>query len=73
MRDDLHGLPEEVAAPLRLEHGLIDLAAGGGVFTREPAVREALVVTEVEVRLRAIVEHIHLAVLEGVHRAGIDV
>jgi hypothetical protein len=36
-------------------------------------VREALVVAEVEVGLGTVVEHEHLAVLERVHRAGIDV
>ena len=36
-------------------------------------VGEALVVTEVEVGLGAVVEHEHLAVLERVHRARVDV
>jgi hypothetical protein len=35
--------------------------------------REPLVVPEVEVGLGAVVEHEHLAVLERVHRAGVDV
>src|SRR6516225_1870825 len=41
--------------------------AGGG------AASKALVVAEVEVRLRAIVGHEHLAVLIGRHRLGVDV
>ena len=36
-------------------------------------VREPLVVAEVEIGLGAVVEHEDLPVLEGVHRAGIDV
>ena len=36
-------------------------------------VDEPLVVTEVEVGLGAVVQHEHLAVLERVHRAGVDV
>ena len=34
---------------------------------------EALVVSEVEVRLRPVVRHEHLAVLVRAHRAGVDV
>ncbi len=36
-------------------------------------VDEPLVVAEVEVRLPAVLGHEHLAVLEGVHRARVDV
>ena len=36
-------------------------------------VGEPLVVTEIEIGLTAIVGHEHLAMLKGVHRAGIDV
>ena len=73
VRDDLHGLAEVIAAPLLIEHGLVDLAAGGVVRAREHGVGEALVMAEVEIGLRAVVEHIDFAVLEGAHRAGIDV
>src|SRR5205085_2779148 len=40
---------------------------------RRVDVREALVMTQVEVGLRAILGHEHLAVLERRHRPGIDV
>jgi len=39
----------------------------------EVLVGEPLVVAEVEVGFGAVVEDEHLAVLEGVHRAGVDV
>src|SRR5437763_12792309 len=39
----------------------------------EVLVDEALVVTEVEVRLSPVVGDEHLAVLEGIHRARVDV
>ena len=39
----------------------------------EVLVDEALVVTEVEVSLTTVIGHEDLAVLERVHRAGIDV
>src|ERR1019366_2848320 len=58
---------------LVVEHGLINLAAGEIVQPRELAVREPLVMAEVEVSLRAVVEHINLAVLIRTHRAGIHV
>jgi len=43
------------------------------MVAREGGVDEAFVVTEVEIRLAAVVEHEHLAVLEGGHRARVDV
>ena len=73
VRDDLHGLAEVFALALVVEHGLIHLAAGQVVQPRQLHVREPLVMAEVEVRLRAVVEHIDLAVLVGAHRARIHV
>ena len=73
VRDDLHGLAEKFARTLLCEDGLVDLSARGIARPRERAVREPLVVAEVEIRLRAVVEHIHFAVLKRVHRAGIHV
>jgi GTP cyclohydrolase II len=52
---------------------LVDLARREVVALAHPHVGEALVVTEVEVGLGAVVGHEHLAVLERRHRAGIDV
>ena len=73
VRDDLDGLAEVVAPALLLDHGGVD---GAGRDVRAPVevlVGEALVVPQVKVGLSAVVEHEHLAVLEGVHRAGVDV
>jgi len=61
----LNGLAEVFPFALVVEHGLIDLAAGEVVEARELDVGEALVMAEVEVGLRAVVEHIDLAVLVG--------
>ena len=58
---------------LTVEHGAVDLAAGDGAGSGEVLVEEALVVAEVEVRLRAVGRHEHLAVLVGRHGAGVDV
>ncbi len=73
VRDDLHGLAEVVAATLLLDDRLVDLAGAEAVEPRQRARGEALVVPEVEVGLRAVVQDVHLAVLVGAHRAGIDV
>jgi hypothetical protein len=48
----------------------VDLAGGHVGDALEVDVEEALVVTDVEVGLRAVVGDEHLAVLEGVHRPG---
>ena len=73
VRDHLHGLAEVVAAPLGGEHRLVDRAGRGVRVARQVLVDEALVVAEVEVGLAAVVGDEHLAVLERVHRARVDV
>ena len=64
VRNDLDGLAEIIALALVVEHGLINLAAGEVVEAGQLDVGEPLVMAEVEVGLRAVVEHIDLAVLD---------
>ena len=73
VRDHLHRLTEEVAVPLPRQHRLIDRARRGVRVAVQVLVDEALVVPEVEVGLAAVLGDIDLAVLERVHRAGVDV
>ena len=73
VRDHLHGLAEVVAPALGGQHRLVDRAGGGVGVAGQVLVDEALVVPEVEVGLAAVVGDEHLAVLERVHRAGVDV
>ena len=73
VRDHLHGLAEVLALALLGEHRLVDRAGRRVRAPGERHVDEALVVTEVEVGLALVVGDEHLAVLEGVHRPGIDV
>ena len=73
VRDHLHRLAEIVAAALLLDHRLVDLARGQVVQPRQPARGEPLVVPEIQVGLRAVVEHVDLAVLEGTHGPRIHV
>ena len=73
VRDHLHGLAEVVAPALGGEHGRVDRAGRGVGVAAQALVDEALVVAEVEVGLAAVVGDEHLAVLERVHRPGVDV
>ena len=73
VRDDLHGAAEVVAAALLADDRVVDRAGGDVGAARRVRVREALVVAEVEVGLRAVLGDEHLAVLERRHRPGIDV
>jgi hypothetical protein len=73
VRNHLHGLAEIIATPLLQNHCLVNLPAGQVVMPGEDAVGEALVVTEIKISLRTVVENINLAVLERVHCPGIDI
>ena len=73
VRDHLHGLAEVVAAALGVEHRRVDRAGRGVGVAGQALVDEPLVVAEVEVGLAAVVGDEHLAVLEGVHGARVDV
>src|SRR6267143_301160 len=73
MRDHLHGAAEVVAAALFSYHRVVDLASGEVVVPVHSGRLEALVVTQIEVGLGAVLGHEHLPVLERAHRAGIDV
>ena len=73
VRDDLDGVAEVLAAALLGDHLGVDLAGGDVGDAGEVDVEEALVVADVEVGLGAVVGDEDLAVLERVHRAGVDV
>ena len=73
MRNHLHGFTEIVAAAFLQNHRLVHLAAGEIVVPRENAIGEAFIVAEIEIGFCTVVQHVDLAVLERVHRAGIYV
>ncbi len=73
VRNHLHGLAQIIAAALARDDLFVDAAAGEIVALREPGVREALVVAQVEIGLRAVVGDEDFAVLERAHGAGIDI
>ena len=73
VRDDLDGVAEVLAAALLGDHRRVDLAGGDVGRPDQVGVEEALVVPDVEVGLGAVLGDEHLAVLERVHRPGVDV
>ena len=73
VRDDLHGFSQVIAAALPGENGFVDAPGGPVVVARQFNVGEALVVPEVEVRLRSVVRDENLPMLKGAHRSGIHV
>jgi hypothetical protein len=73
VRNDLHGFAEIIAAPLFQDDAFVDLAAGEVVMPAEDAIGETLVVPEIEISFGAVVQNVNFSMLEGVHRARIDV
>ena len=71
--NDLHGLAQILALALLLDDALVDTARRDVVGLRRGLVREALVVSQVEVGLGAVLGDVAFAVLVGVERSGIDV
>jgi hypothetical protein len=73
VRDDLDGVAQELAPPLGRDHRRVDGPGGDVGVPVEALVDEPLVVAQVQVGLAAVVGDEHLAVLERVHRARVDV
>ena len=73
VRDHLHGVAQILPAPFLGDHGGVDLSGRDVGRAVEIGVEEALVVADVEIGLRTIVGDEHLSVLEGVHRARVDI
>ena len=73
MRDHLHGATEIVTAALSCDHGGVDATGRDVRRLGEVHVNEAFVVTEVEIRLCAVIGDVHLAVLVRRHGAWINV
>jgi hypothetical protein len=73
VRDDLHGRPEIVATTFLRDDALVDAARREIAVPTRGRAHEALVVAEVEIRLRAVVGDEHFAVLERAHGARVHV
>ena len=73
VRNDLHGATEEVALALLGDEALVDGALRDVRIVCEVLVDEALVMAQVEIAFEAVIGNEDLAMLEGAHRAGVDV
>ncbi len=71
--DDLNGLSQILPGPLLLYDGAINLAGGNVMVLPQVDVQIPLVIAKVEIGLRPVFQHEHLAMLEGVHGASVDV
>ena len=71
--NDLHRAAVVCAAALLVQHRPEDLAGGDGGIPGQVFVDEALVVAQIQVGLHAVLGDEHLAVLVGVHGAGVHV
>jgi hypothetical protein len=73
VRNHLHRGAQIIAAPFLGDHLRIDPAGGGVVGPGGVHAGEAFVMAEVQVGLRAVIGHEHLAVLIRAHGTGIDI
>ena len=73
MRDHLHSLSQVVTIALLLDDLVVDLTRRDIVTRSKGDVQEALVVTQVEIRLTAVLQNINFAVLKRGHGASVDV
>ena len=73
VRNDLNGLAQIYPVALVFEHLLIDLSTGRRIGPAQLGVGEALIMSQVEIRLGSIVQHVHLTMLVRAHGARIDV
>jgi hypothetical protein len=73
VRNHLHRAPEVIAAPLFLNHRLINFSSGPVMVPRRFRVGEPFVMAEVEVGLGAIIGDVHLTVLIRAHRPRVDI
>ena len=73
VRDHLHGRSHIRAFSFLVENVPVDPSRREVGEAVQILVDEALVVTEVEIRLRAVLRHENFAVLIRAHRAGIDI
>ena len=73
MRNDLDRAAEIIAAPLLLDHALVNLAGGEIIAPAHLPADEALVMPEVEVGFRAVFGNKYFTMLKWTHGAGIHV
>ena len=73
MGDDLDRSAQIVAPALPVQNGPVDLAGGDGGVAGEVLVHEPLIVTQIQIRLGAVVGDKDFSVLIGAHGAGVHI
>src|SRR3984893_1312359 len=73
VRNHLYRLAQVIAAAFLGDNGLVNSPGRPIVIARKPGGGEPLIVSQIEVRLGAVIGDVHLAVLIWTHRAGINV
>ena len=73
VRHYLYGLSEIVATAFAVDDGFVDASCSDGIVACGVDAGKAFVVSEVEVRLHAIVRHVAFAMFVGVECSGVDV
>ena len=73
VRNHLNGAAQIIAPALLAQHCVIHTARRKIIGAAHHRARETLVMTEIEVCLRAVVGDEDLSMLERAHRAGVDV
>ncbi len=73
MGNDLYGTAQVIPAALLVDHILVNPAGGKIIVPAHAGAHEPLIMSQVQVGLRAVFRHINLAVLERAHGARINV
>ena len=73
MGNHLYRAAAVIAAALFLQYGPVDLASSHVGVLAQILVNETLIMTKIQIGLRAVLRDEHFAVLDGIHRAGIDI
>ncbi|MPN02516.1 hypothetical protein SDC9_149732 [bioreactor metagenome] len=73
VRNDLHGSAVVAARPFALDDGGIDFAGSAAVLAHDRLVDEALVVPQVQIRLRPVAGDKYLSMLEWAHGSRVNV
>ena len=71
--DYLNGAAQIIAAALPVQHGPVDLAGGHRGIHGQILIGKPLVMSQIQIRLRAVIGDKHLAMLERAHGAGIHI
>ena len=73
VRDYLHRFAAVNPVSLILKHGIENATGGTNAVNAQVFINEALIVTQIKIGLRTVIGDKNLAVLNGIHCAGVDI